>query len=106
MSDKKYFITAVLATAIFVTFALYTANLGTQQFTGYVAYTEYETFPWERTYITLCYGHPDTVSYAKFTTFSVSGYHEFEYGKLYRITTHSTISQVLKHMVKMEVLDG
>ena len=84
----------------------YAVNLGTYQTTGYVVKTSYETFPLERTYITLCYGHPDTVSHAEFITFSVHGYHEFELNKQYRITTHATITQILKHLVSAEVLEG
>lgn len=105
MNNRKTVIVMLSVALVAVTLTLYTANLGTQQFTGYVVNTRYVTYPYNRTYITLSYGHPNTMSYAKFTTFSVYGYHEFEYGGLYRITTHSTITQVLKHMVSVELLN-
>lgn len=105
MNEKTKVILTIIGMFIFFTLILYTTNLGTNQFTGYVVYTQYETFPLRKTHITLCYGHPDTVSHAQFVTFRVYGYYEFEYGKLYRITTHAKITQTLKHVTNIELLE-
>jgi len=105
MNDTQRIMLGISTLLTIMIIASYTVNIGTKQFTGYVVYTEYETWPWNRTHITLCYGHPDTVSYAKFERFSIYGYHQLEYGKLYRITTHSKITQLLKHLEKIELLE-
>ena len=103
--ELRHFLMAVLVMAVIITFALYTTNLGEEEFTGYVVNTQYSSFLYPHTEITMAYGHPNTLSQAKFFDFKVYGRVELEYNQLYRITTFSSITQIYRHVKEIEKLD-
>ena len=99
------FLMAVLIAVVFSIAVLYTTNLGEEEFTGYVVNTQYSSLLYPHTEITMAYGHPNTVSQAKFFDFKVYGRVELEYNQLYRITTECSITQIYKHVKEIERLD-
>ena len=103
--NLRDFLILLLIGVILVTAVLYTTNLGEQEFTGYVVNTQYSSFLYPHTEITMAYGHPNTLSQAKFFDFKVYGRVELEYNQLYRITTESSITQIYRHVKEIEKLD-
>jgi len=103
--ELRDFLMAVLVMVALLTAVLYTKNLGEEEFTGYVVNTQYSSRLYPHTEITMAYGHPNTVSQAKFFDFKVYGRVDLEYNQLYRITTECSITQIYKHVKEIEKLD-
>lgn len=105
MNAKNKTVLIIGGFIFFILLTFYSTNLGESQFIGYIVNTEYHSFPIQRTRITMTYGHPDTVSYAKFFSFHVYGYQEFKCNQFYKITCEATIFQLYKHIKKIELLE-